>query len=1771
MSQLIEYEGKVNEFPDDFTKEDIAKALKGQAQPKSSALGSFFRSAGGAVGPTAVGIGGSLGAAGLLELAGAPETGGLSLIPLGVGLGAAYLGGRAQQKAIHKLAPGLEAQQQADISQHPIASIIGHIAGAAQFFEIAPGQVFTKPMRSLGAGAIGAGVGAAQESLEPGPHTAKDILKQGGLGAAQMMIFGKPRPYIPESLIPPSVRQTLPRATAEAAKSMRLKGALQDASRLRTHEGQVQKGGQVGQGREEKGGANLEQPAPGQPGRTPGISQESQGTLLTDDLTPEHKEMLERAAIDAGEPTPDIVPERKAVDQTEYPFPDDLKGDFWDSIDRIQEKLSNLRRLKGKWDDFVSEKPSANPVYGNLDARDIALVDKAIDVLGRRSLELQEPFAPSQAGQIAGFNRQSGKVEIYPKAFNETLATVPEAQRPEWIRSLIEHEKIHGMVSDEDAESFANDMTGLERAIFSRIYLGKTPTGETAAGIRLTPTQFGHDAIRYMLQQAGRGASEFSQTTGRERWTIKMLDGLLKVIRKIRETLGTKASQRQREILDTYESNAELAKSQMKPGEQPGAFKRKTDKETRELGLALPRPGEVRGEVETPRPELKPEELDLEKTKTPAIKEIGPELQSDREALNKALTEGAGVHGATDENTKRITVLQDKRTGRVVAVSTFQRGARPGIPERAWVQNPNTDYGNVPLDSTLNQYVPIFSLLRKEGVRKFRKAWADRATFEKDFLTPAKEAARAAVGVPQSPQERLSGPEGHQIVVGGTEPFVEPKYPEEPLSMTREDASAILSHIQTETGGLTSPQDVVESIRAVSEGVKAGVKGAADARNAYMNLIRILAQEHPDWTADQIMEHLAHGIYNARAGQQAIPGVEGSRGLLSEGNQPGPGAFQRAKDAKDAYWHWIKATALRRATKEQIPVIADRVSNSARLSAAKAHTDIVHASGEKLGTEGKRGMRREAEQYRRGSWIGSVAMDPSGNLFDVAKLDDYQAKLDEAERHADRWKNDLNPAKRLMSYNWKKAIHQYRDALQFARDHWTDTRFRRTAMEVRKQLDKELDEERQAGMQVREVANYYPGIYEGSFFDGNFWHWGPRQIMGQQFREPKKFKDPFEAIAAGPYWLASTDAAALVQHRILRGQYALWQGATLEQLKALTDPATGKAVFQEPVARRETRMLPDSQGNMVEVPNVPVFKGGRTELATAPKGYKLVEAFGGRKLWVLEDYAPLVKAIYAGDAIENNPVWRPIKRATEFLKHGVLLMWDTFHPGRLAQYSAAVTGFKGRTMRGGYSALHYRPDQLKDAVAQGYISQADADWANQTITFKDRLGQTETKTRSQIAWDGIAQGFNAARTTDSLYKDAVESIPFLGGIYHRTLMPYNNWLFDRYVPGLMTEAFVRNVEKYVQKNPGMDYQRIVRDVAKDTNIMFGSLGRQGVFKNPTWRSAAQTLFLAPSWQEALIQKELRAASRFSGISSLSGRQGAGRLGMLGEGVGKGLVGYLALAQIINLVTRGKLTFQNDEDGHKLDAWIPNASGEGGFWLSPLSTFAEVTHDFMRLLETKKRGWDAVMQIGENRLGPMGRALYILGTGKSLEGEQYATTGGVLGGALGQLAPAPISIAPAAQFAGHALAPSLVSPTKPGVVGRQVIAAGLGLKMEHSTTALNQMLSKARKFADENDIRKDTGWEEVQTDEPSYTKLRTALRNDDQRGARKQYDALAEHHTPAEIDHAMQTWARRPFTGSQQGERLFLYSLSDADRELYSDAYMSRLELLQAFREFELQR
>ena len=1171
---------------------------------------------------------------------------------------------------------------------------------------------------------------------------------------------------------------------------------------------------------------------------------------------------------------------------------------------------------------------------------------------------------------------------------------------------------------------------------------------------------------------------------------------------------------------------------------------------------------------------------------------------------------GKGAPPATV--TRSVIGLKDRLSGKVSLVSVFRDPQTKAVK----VTNPIMGERAVDLDAKLiKDWQPTVTMRLREPVQKFRQSFPNQQGFDEWFGTEGIE------GTPGIKTSSFAGPtaditrEGVETPRGGPgkaeaptllpdDPFQSPTARDltmpRPGSIPGGAAPTPSPRPAPEVGGgmLAGPEiarmeaDLARAGAAIPPPPKAWPLGATTPeRNPFPTRVAEYGKPAP----------LGPG-WTLRAG------IEGT----AEGKRT-PAAFRKQKQAANDAWESFKlamdATIKRRAVRALVPRLLDGADGMTALLPTQSAEVIktafsdIHPSSQpgKLGqavhhrsstsnstwtieyhrffngsimvTGPTRAERKASNKVIERRATAATAYVAAGGDFSristhqPAKgarpaVPSFREYLDMGQQRAEQWAQSLNPLKRREAGKTLAKIAEMREGLDYAEKHWQDPEFQAGAKAFRKELDDHIVWQNQNGFNVTSRADYIPQRYEGDYWNDNMLTFAGNRLLGTGFTKPRTFTNPYEAIAAGPYRMRTLNLVDLAKHRISQGVRQVERDTWFNGMKSIIDPDSNEPIAVAPK----------------QIKSVDPVTGEETIRYAAPSpNHTLVYPRENvRPLAVRNGFEKLVKSCVSPSRIADFEIgdWavgQTALRANQMLKHGVILMWDSFHPGRLAQYHASLVGLI-RNPKGSFSAIQYRPGELAKAVKKGWISKDAADWATEKVQVSPHVSLTRQELFTMAIRD---HGFNVMRLSDALYKNAIESLPGVGPAFHKYLAPYNNWLFQNFIPGLMTEAMLRNAEKRIKtgKEP---FSQALGDVVKDTNIFFGNMGRQGIFRNRTFQDAAQILFLAPMWQEGLMQRELRFGTRaLGGAARAVGidhpyRRGLPAMGMLGEGMAKGLATYFVATQMANLITRGHLTFQNEEEGHKLDAWIPIGHGRG-IWLSSLSVFAEVTHDILRLTETKPAFFEAIHQMGENRLSPVGKMGLILASKENAKHERFKSTGDYLWGAASQVVPGagavPISVATPLREVGHALAPNQVTPNAPGSLARQMAASFTGTKAQVSDTGVTQISRIAQRFLQENKLAKTTGWQQVQTTDPGYSKLRSAIRSDDRAGAEKIYRQMVEGgHKPGEIYKAMGIWARRPFTGSVRKERMFKDSLTPQQQDLYSKAQEERMVTLQKFLE-----
>lgn len=764
--------------------------------------------------------------------------------------------------------------------------------------------------------------------------------------------------------------------------------------------------------------------------------------------------------------------------------------------------------------------------------------------------------------------------------------------------------------------------------------------------------------------------------------------------------------------------------------------------------------------------------------------------------------------------------------------------------------------------------------------------------------------------------------------------------------------------------------------------------------------------------------------------------------------------------------------------------------------------------------------------------------------FNRTEAPGFLAKIDAGRVKAQDLLKTGTIRQKQVARGWLRDLDTSEKEVRYAIAHWDDPALQETSYRARQAMDDIIRKEHDAGIVVTKLPSYlghrFVDIWRS--FDTIF---NP-SVIGRMYREPRTFKTHYDALEAGPFMRVTHDIASLASHRYRQGLGAIlrdqWKEALLDM------------------------KLPD--GTPMAVKAKQASGGG---LIPGDPRYKLV---GNTGLAVLKDYHSGLNNLFAENVIENYAPTRNLLYATQLIKH-TLLVGDFFHLGRMTYYGTSIIGLQTYELgQKGVSVLDWAERDIPEAVRKGLVRPADADWAKELVPY----GDGKITRRALVEKFYGEMGANLGRVQDALYKDLVTNLTPMAGPVRRGLQAaldpsvgrYNRFLFDKFTRGLMSESVVHEYERQhaILSKRGTDFNpdALMRDIAKDVNNFYGNIGRQGILKAKWQQDLARMLFLAPQWVEGLLKKEVVSTARLTGLSKVTGqREGLTGLGTTGMAIGKGLLFLAGLTQAINLITRKQPTWQNEEEGHKMDAWIPGFGADShGFWLSPLAIFNEVTHDLWRLYNTKPTFADAVSQIAGNKEQPITRAAMILGTGVTPTGERTTTTGGRLQAAAGAAVPVPITFGRYAQAAGHAALPGMVSAPPAGSMMRQAFGTA-GIKVEPAASDAGNVGELARKFMAKEGLTKTTGWQQVQTDAASYSKLRTALRNDDEGKARRILDELRKTHpSDTAIIKAMQSYSRRPFTGSQQTERQFVASLNEKQIEEYSKALDERMGLLEKF-------
>ncbi len=281
-----------------------------------------------------------------------------------------------------------------------------------------------------------------------------------------------------------------------------------------------------------------------------------------------------------------------------------------------------------------------------------------------------------------------------------------------------------------------------------------------------------------------------------------------------------------------------------------------------------------------------------------------------------------------------------------------------------------------------------------------------------------------------------------------------------------------------------------------------------------------------------------------------------------------------------------------------------------------------------------------------------------------------------------------------------------------------------------------------------------------------------------------------------------------------------------------------------------------------------------------------------------------------------------------------------------------------------------------------------------------------------------------------------------------------------------------------------------------------------------------------------------------------------RVGVAAQAMSKMILAMLIGNQVVNLFTRGHTTFQNPEDGHKLDAWIPG--GGHGFFFSPLSMAAEFSHELVKYMGGGESSLDALTHIAGNKLSGGARAAKTLATGKDWKGQPFTSMGERLKAAALDLSPLPMQTGAFLQKDPKATFGYSVNHQS-GSLEKQ-LASTVGMKLEDAPSPRSQMYRLAQPFR-----AKAAGGEHGPS---KYAPLRQALDNKDRASMRGELvNLLKTGETLQKIGQGLgvhsdpttgrDTVSPELFTGSKVPEARMYQSLTPAQKATYRQAQADR--------------
>lgn len=773
--------------------------------------------------------------------------------------------------------------------------------------------------------------------------------------------------------------------------------------------------------------------------------------------------------------------------------------------------------------------------------------------------------------------------------------------------------------------------------------------------------------------------------------------------------------------------------------------------------------------------------------------------------------------------------------------------------------------------------------------------------------------------------------------------------------------------------------------------------------------------------------------------------------------------------------------------------------NKAGIFARQQRNDVAGTLREVMGRTAKTPERLNKLDQRALSFIVEAQSDP-------AKLATFRTQI----------KNAVTSGA-SKSLAWRRATAKALNAIDHAEANFT--RLEKAADVYRRITNNQVTLENRNGVATPFRKGYVPHIQDiETGFEMPFDRSGG--TTGTSFKKLRTHDTFADSISAGvkPKTLDALDA---LENRVRRGNQVINRQKWAEAGHSLIDPKS-----KLPLVDKVTTTKHPATG---------------TTSYSVPHGYEM-RTLGNQVIAVHRGYTGIFDAMTAPSAITKSVPGRGLMWTAGTVKHG-LLLFDTFHLGRLAYYQLPLRGLGAFAHKQGLLALDYTPAELQNMERRGQLPSGIK--AAAIIARKKNLATL------------VNAGYNVGGVQDAMYAGFMRQIPVVGG--------FNKFVFEQFQRGGMALTGLLEFDRQRAAYPKLSEGDVARKVARDLNARFGNMRKEGVFANNTLRDLAQLVFLAPSWNEGLLRSELGTVRQAGALVKDLAMERQLRVGTLLKGSGTLMLGTFVMNQLINLYTRNQFTWDNEEEGinAKISAWIPDKVGDGpGFFLNPLALPAELTHQTMSVMERGKTPLSAVAEVVGYKFAPSLRVAHTFITRTDRFNRPITSDWDVMKEMVLDLAPIPItgqSLGAAVQSLGKG---QVTEPYK-GAIEKQAFAS-MGVKLDGAPSDGTRIRRLADDFNKEKGIVKDPRYSTS-----DYTELTQAIANHDRERAQQAYAKLALTKTEDQIQEHYLKQVEHPFTGSEASEEEFIDKLTEKQKATYERAIKERERLRDQFLELEL--